>query len=166
MGRTLVCACATAVALTLAVPAGAALPRAGALVPGVSLGGVRLGEPAAQVRAALGSFHGVCRSCARTTWYFTYGSFDRHGLGVELTSGRVSAVYTLWQPSGWHAHKGLLLGAVEAQVNRLAGVLLPVSCGTYRALVHDDGAARSVYYISGGSLWGFGLVPAGSSPCR
>ena len=164
MGRTL--ACAAAVALALAVPAGAALPRTGALVPGISLGGVRLGEPAAQVRATLGSFYGVCRGCAQTTWYFTYGAFDQHGLGIELTQGRVSAVYTLWQPAGWHAPKGLRLGAVEAQVSRLAGVLLPVSCGAYQTLVHDDAAARSVYYLSGGSLWGFGLVPAGASPCR
>ncbi|HKI92406.1 MAG TPA: hypothetical protein VJ986_08885 [Gaiellaceae bacterium] len=164
MGRTLICA--VAVALALAVPAGAALPRAGTLVPGVSLGGIRLGEPAAQVRAALGRFYGVCSGCSRTTWYFTYKAFDDHGLGVELTRGRVSAVYTLWQPPGWHAPRGLRLGAVEAQVNRLAGVTLPVSCGSYSTLVHDDGAARTVYYLSAGSLWGFGLVRAGASPCR
>ena len=36
-----------------------------------------------------------------TTWYFNYRPFDQHGLAVELTDGRVSAVYTLWQPAGW-----------------------------------------------------------------
>ena len=71
----LVIACAAA--LVLSGSAAAALPRHGTLVPGRSLGGIRLGEPAAQVRAALGSKFGVCRGCATTTWYFTYRTFDR-----------------------------------------------------------------------------------------
>src|SRR5581483_1051939 len=114
---------AAVAALALAAPSAAALPRAGELVPGRSLGGIRLGERAARVIAALGSFHGVCRGCATTTWYFTYRPFDRHGLGVELTKGRVSAVYTLWQPLGWHAGKRLQLGTDEAQVTEIAGAM-------------------------------------------
>ena len=92
----------------------------GALVAGSSLGGVRLGEPAAQVRAALGGSYGVCSGCARPTWYFTYRPFAQPGLGVELTGGRVSAVYTLWQPSGWHGPQGLVLGALRGRGQRAA----------------------------------------------
>lgn len=135
----------------------AALPAAAAFVPGRSLGGVRLGEPAAQVRKQLGSDYGVCRGCATPTWYFTYRRFDDRGLGVELTAGRVSAVYTLWQPPGWHAGT-LRLGDPQARI----GPAITVACSGYDALVRGT----SVYYVVNGNLWGFGLVPKGRSPCR
>jgi hypothetical protein len=157
---------ASLAALTLAAPAAAALPQTGALVPGRSLGGIRLGEPAARVVAALGAFHGVCRGCATTTWYFTYRPFDRHGLGLELTNGRVSAVYTLWQPLGWHAGKRLQLGADEGQVTALAGAMPAVACHGYSVLVADAGLTRTAYYLAEGRLWGFGLFRRGADPCR
>jgi hypothetical protein len=157
---------ATAAALALAAPAAASLPQAGALVPGSSLGGIRLGEPAAQVASRLGSVHGVCRGCATSTWYFTYQPFDRHGLGVELTGGRVSAVYTLWQPPGWHTAKGLKLGAYEPQLVEAFGPMPAVECPGYSVLVRDTGAARTAYYLRQGRLWGFGLLRRGASPCR
>jgi hypothetical protein len=136
----------------------AALPPAAAFVPGRSLAGIRLGAPAAEVRARLGRGFGICRDCATPTWYFTYHRFDDRGLAVELTRGRVSAVYTLWQPPGWHDTRGLRLGAPEAQV----GGGVPIACAGYNAIVRGT----SVYYIVNGSVWGFGLVPRGRSPCR
>ena len=164
MSRALACAVLTAGCL--AAPSAATLPHAGTLVPGRSLGGVRVGEPAAVVRAALGRGYGVCQGCSRTTWYFTYRLFDQHGLAVELTSGRVSAVYTLWQPDGWHAARGLQLGAVQAQVTKLVGLTVPVTCTGYDALVSDRGSTRTAYYVVDGKLWGFGLLRAHASPCR
>ena len=165
MSRAL--ACAAVIALLSAPVAAAALPEPGSLVPGRSLGGVSIGEPAAAVRAALGKAYGVCQGCAVTTWYFTYRPFDQHGLAVELTHGRVYAVYTLWQPNGWRAPHGLQLGAVQAQVTNLAGTLVPVPCaGGYEALVTDTHTVRTAYYIVGGKLWGFGLLHALESPCR
>ncbi len=146
--------------------AAAALPRQGTLVPGRSLGGVRLGETVAQVRATLGRSYGVCRGCAVPTWYFTYLRFDRRGLAVELTGGRVSAVYTLWQPGGWSAPRGLQLGAAQAQVTSLAGPLIPIGCTGYDALVRDALQARTAYYVVNGKLWGFGLLRAHQNPCR
>ncbi|HEY5059651.1 MAG TPA: hypothetical protein VII51_11605 [Gaiellaceae bacterium] len=164
MSRALLCA---AVLLACSAPAAAAaLPRAGTLVPGRSLGGIRLGESATHVRTALGHTFGVCLGCVRTTWYFTYRAFDDRGLAVELTAGRVSAVYTLWQPPGWHAPRGLQLGAVEAQVTELAGILAPVPCSDYAAYVHDGAGVRTVYYLTKDKLWGFGLMRAGANPCR
>ena len=162
MKRALVCA----LLLSLAAPAAAAPPRAGTLVPGRSLGGVRLGETAAEVRAELGSRYGVCRGCGTTTWYFTYRPFTRQGLAVELTRNRVSAVYTVWQPSGWHAPKGLAFGAVEAQVTTLAGPLVVLTCAGYEALTKDTAEAQTAYYIVDGKLWGFGLLRAHANPCR
>jgi hypothetical protein len=164
MSRAL--ACAAVAAICLSGPAAAALPQPGSLVPGRSLAGVHLGEPAGGVRATLGRLYGVCRGCARTTWYFTYRPFEQRGLAVELTRNRVSAVYTLWQPEGWRAPYGLQLGAVQAQVTKLAGALIPVTCTGYEALVSDAHAVRTAYYVVDGKLWGFGLLRAGESPCR
>lgn len=159
--------CAVVLALAAAAPAAGGLPRQGTLRPNRSLGGIRIGEPAAQVRAALGSFYGVCRGCARTTWYFTYRPFDDRGLAVELRHGRVVATYTLWQPEGWHTPGGLRFGAYVAQVDTLGGgPLLPVSCSGYSALVLDRGLTRTVYYLSNGRLWAFGLFNRGADPCR
>jgi hypothetical protein len=164
MRRALVCA--TVLALAGAASAAASLPHPGTLVAGTSLAGVRLGEPAAHVRTALGGFYGVCNDCARPTWYFTYRPFAQPGLGVELTGGRVSAVYTLWQPRGWHGPKGLVLGASEDAVNARLGPLLPIACAGYAALVHDEAGARTAYYVLNGRLWGFGLLRAQANPCR
>ena len=155
-----------AVLLCAAAPAAAAPPTAGTLVPGHLLGGIRLGDTAAEVRAALGKRYGVCRGCRTTTWYFTYRPFTREGLGVELTRNRVSAVYTVWQPAGWSAPKGLTIGAVEAQVTTLAGPLVVLTCSGYEALTKNTAAVQTAYYIVDGKLWGFGLLRAHTNPCR
>jgi hypothetical protein len=157
--------CAAALVVT-ASAAAAALPPTGIFVPGRSLGGIRLGESAPAVRAALGSSYGVCSRCATTTWYFTYKRFDQHGLAVELTRGRVSAVYTLWMPPGWRTAAGLRLGDVEGQLTSSAGPLISVACLGYDARVADGTHVRSVYYVAEGKLWGFGLLRAGANPCR
>jgi hypothetical protein len=154
-----------AAGLALAAPAAAALPKPGVFQPGRSLGGIRLGESAAEVRAALGA-HGVCLECATTTWYFNYERFQRRGLAVELKHGRVSAVYTLWQPAGWHATNGLRLGVLEAQLTSKTKPLVEVVCSGYDARVADTGGTRSVYYVAEGRLWGFGLLRAHANPCR
>jgi hypothetical protein len=165
MSRVIACAAAAA-AFCFGGEASATLRPAGTLVPGTSLGGVRLGETQAQVRAGLGRSYGICRGCARTTWYFTYQAFERIGLAVEFTARRVSAVYTLWQPPGWRSAEGVQLGAVEAEVTTTAGALVPVACTGYSALVRDTHGARTAYYLVGGRLWGFGLLGARQSPCR
>jgi hypothetical protein len=154
------------VALVLVAPAAAGLPKAGRLVPGRSLGGIRLGEPQRAVRAVLGTFYGTCRGCAQKTWYFTYHPFARQGLAVEFAAGRVSAVYTLWRPSGWAASHGLRFGASPLTVHRLGRTTRSVACRGYEALLRDTGHSRTAYYVFDGGLWGFGLFRAGASPCR
>jgi hypothetical protein len=158
-------AAAATAALVLVSSALAGLPSAGRLVPGRSLAGVRIGEPQRQVARALGP-HGVCSGCPSPTWYFNVRAFDQHGLGVEFTGGRVSAVYTIWQPDGWTGPKGLALGATQAQVDATAGALFQVTCTGYDAWVNDRKAVRTVYYILNGNLWGFGLMRANANPCR
>ena len=154
-------------ALALSAPAAAGLPQAGALVPGRSLGGISRGESPRAVKAALGTFYGACRDCARKTWYFTYRPFDRRGLAVEFARGHVSGVYTLWRPSRCHAPHRLVVGAPVLAVHRLSGASTTVVCpGGYEALVRDSAHARTAYYLYGGKLWGFGLFRRGGSPCR
>jgi hypothetical protein len=154
------------VALVLAAPAAAGLPNAGTLVPGRSLGGIRLGESPRAVRSSLGTFYGTCRGCRRPTWYFTYAPFDKHGLAVEFTGGKVSGLYTLWRPAGWHAPHKLGFGAAVLAVHRLTGASRTVTCRDYTALVRDSAQARTAYYLVDGRLWGFGLFRRGASPCR
>jgi hypothetical protein len=153
-------------ALVLTAPAAAGLPRAGALVPGRSLGGIRLGESQRGVRAALGTFYGACRDCARRTWYFTYRPFGRRGLAVELSRGRVSGVYTVWRPAGWHAPHRLAVGSPVLAVHKLARTGVTFTCHGYAALVRDSAHARTAYYVYRGKLWGFGLFRPGGNPCR
>jgi hypothetical protein len=164
MRRSLVAS--AVVALVLAAPAAAGLPRAGTLVPGRSLGGIRLGEPQAGVRSALGGFYGTCRGCARQTWYFTYRPFSKQGLAVEFERGRVSGVYTLWRPAGWHAPAKLRFGSTPLAVHLLVGPTRTVTCSGYEALVRDFAHASTAYYLFDGKLWGFGLFRQGAAPCR
>lgn len=153
-------------ALLFAATAAAELPKAGTLVPGRSLGGMRLGESPRAVRAALGTFYGTCRNCTRRTWYFTYGPEDRHGLAVELTNGHVSGLYTLWKPDGWHAPHELGFDTSVLAVHQLTRASRTIACRGYSALVRDSPHARTAYYLYDGRLWGFGLFRRGASPCR
>jgi len=155
----------SAAALAASASAGR-LPRDGTLVPGHSLGGIRLGESMHAVRAALGRRFGKCNNCVRPTWYFTYKPFTSQGLAVEFVHRRVSGIYTLWQPAGWHATNGLRLGATPLEVHRRAGRLHTIVCSGYDAQVADRPDSRTAYYLYNGSLWGFGLFLANWSPCR
>jgi hypothetical protein len=164
MRRGLVVTAVTA--LVLAAPAAAGLPRTGTLVPGRSLGGVRLGDSPRAVVALLGGFYGTCSECPDRTWYFTYRPFEKQGLAVEFEHGRVSGVYTLWSPAGWHTAHGLRFGATPLVVHQAVGTLRTIGCHDYDALVRDTAQARTVYYVYTGKLWGFGLFRRGAAPCR
>ena len=135
-------------------------------MPGRSLGGIRLGESPRAVRASLGRSYGTCRGCPRSTWYFTYRPFTQRGLAVEFDRGRVSAVYTLWSPRGWHGPGGLGFGATPLTVHDRVGTLRTVGCAGYTALVRDTFQARTAYLLYAGRLWGFGLFRRGADPCR
>jgi hypothetical protein len=154
-----------AAALLLASSAAAALPQTATLVPGRSLAGIRLGETERQVRTALGSY-GVCTGCARPTWYFNLRAFDSHGLAVEFTRGRASAVYTIMQPPGWLGPHNLVLGAASAEVTSAVGPLAVTTCPGYEAWVRNRGGVETIYYLLNGTLWGFGLMRADANPCR
>ena len=143
-----------------------ALPQEGVLVPGETLGGVGVGATAAEVTAAWGTRHGVCRSCRRTTWYFNYRPFEPQGAGVELRRGRVASLFTLWQPDGWRTPEGLRLGDDASRVTALYGPLPRVRCAGYVALTLRRGRTSTAFFVLRDEVWGFGLGRARAPACR
>ena len=153
-------------ALVLAPAAWAPAPASGRFVEGRSLGGVELGMTRAEVRAEWGSTYGLCRSCARTTWYFNLKPFEPQGAGVELRRGRVARVFTVWRPLGWRTAGGLDLGVRLPELRAAIPALKVRPCESYTAYLAPSGRGpTSVYYVFRGRLWGFGLMRPGLSPC-
>ena len=142
------------------------LPQHGLVVPGQSLGGLRLGATKAQVQAAWGPRYGRCRDCTSLTWYFTYKRFQPQGAGVSFRAGRADQLFTIWAPPGWHTNRGLTVGDPSAQVTQLYGVLPRIECGTYEALLLRRGSTVTEIYLYQDEVWGFGLSPVGAPPCH
>lgn len=155
-----------AAGLAAAPAAIGAPPRAGVVVPGKSLGGVRLGATRPQVRAAWGGSFGVCRGCREPTWYFNFHIFEPQGAGVSFRGSRASALFTLWQPSGWRTDRGLRIGDPGARVASLYGPLLRLNCGTYSALTLRRARALTAIYLVDEKVWGFGVSRPDEPVCR
>jgi hypothetical protein len=153
-------------ALALAAPAAAALPQAGVLVPGRSLGGVRLGAPEQYVKALWGPPFGVCRSCSERTLYFTYVPFAPQGAGAVFRRGRAVALYTLWSPTGWRAARGIRVGDPVARVRRAYPRAAGAQCERYSALTLVRDTTITAFYVLEGKVWGFGLSQVGARLCR
>ena len=160
---------ATAIAILLlasALPAAAAPPGAGELVPGRSLGGIELGTAKADVERRWGRAYGVCRSCARETWYFNYYAFQPRGAAVEWRGDHAVAIFTLYQPLGWRTGKGLELGDPVERLRALYGPLPRVECTGYTAFAIRGRRATTAFYVLGDRLWAFGLSRPGVPLCR
>ena len=95
----------------------------------------------AEVRAQWGRTHGVCRSCARTTWYFNLKPFEPQGAGVELRRGRVARVFTVWRPLGWRTAGGLALGVRLPELRAAIPALKVRPCESYTAYLAPSGTA-------------------------
>src|SRR5262245_48979703 len=157
---------ATLATALVAATADAGPPGAGVLVPGKSLGGVRLGMTVPQVEAVWGGAWGRCRGCARPTLYFNMYAFRPEGAGVELRRGRVSAVFTLWAPGAWETRNGLRIGDSEAQATAFFGPLPRTACRGYAALTLRSHRAVTAVYLVDGDVWGFGLLDRAAPVCR
>lgn len=157
---------ATALALTLAASASAAIPKQGVVVPGASLGGIRLGASDAQVTRAWGADFGACAGCDLPTWYFTYARFQPQGAGVTFRKHRAVALFTLWSPLDWHTPKGLKIGDEAPRISELYGGLKLVGCGFYSAYKILGHGATTAIYVDDGKVWGFGLSRPGIRLCH
>jgi hypothetical protein len=143
-----------------------ALPGGGAVDPGRSFGGMRLGTTAAAVRRGWGDDFGRCRGCRFPTWYFTYARYAPQGAGVELRQGRVAALFTLWSPPGWHTRQGLRIGDPSLRVGELYGPLERRECRGYYALLLRGPRAVTSFYVAEEKVWGFGLSRPSVPVCR
>ena len=130
------------------------------LVPGTSLGGIRLGMTLGQVEAAWGRAYGRCRSCERPTLYFNLYALQPEGAGVELRGGRVAAVFTLWGPRAWRTTRGVRIGDGVASVTATYGPMRRTACRGYYALTLDSRPGGTAVYVVGDEVWGFGLLDA------
>ena len=152
--------------LAATVATAASLPQNGAVVPGQSLGGLRLGMTPAQVRTLWGSSHGLCRDCRATTWYFNYRPFTQEGAAVEFRRGRVSALWTIWEAEGWHTNRGLTVGDAEAEISTAYGILTTSHCSGYDAQMIPTKRVVTSFYVVDGKVWGFGLTRPGARVCH
>ena len=157
---------AVAAVLVAAAPASAALPRRGLVVPGKSLGGVRLGTPITTLLTRWGRSFGTCRGCTRPTWYFNYVPFQPQGAGAVFAGAAVDELFTLWSPPGWHTPQGLAVGDPAVRITSIYGALDRQDCpGYYRLLLHRGGTTTA-FYVVDERVWGFGISRGGSRPCR
>jgi hypothetical protein len=157
---------AIAAALVLVQPAAAAPPGVGVLIPGRSLGGLELGATKAEVERSWGRAYGVCRGCARETWYFNYYAFQPRGAGVEWRNGRAVALFTIYQPLGWRTPKGLELNDPASRVTGIYGPLKTIGCRGYSVLTLNGRSTTTAFYVLGDRLWAFGLSRPGVPLCR
>lgn len=155
-----------AAAAVFAASADASPPRGGLLVPGKSLGGLKLGATREQVRAAWGTQFGVCRDCREQTWYFNFRPFEPQGVGVSFRRGRAAALFTVWSPPRWRTSGGLEVGDPAARISGLYGPLLRVNCGTYSVSTLRQGRATTAFYVVDEQVWGFGLSRSTERVCR
>ena len=153
-------------ALLSVLAVAATLPPQGVLVPGRSLGGVRLGDTRAAVIAHWGTGYGICRGCPATTLYFNVRPYEPSGTAVTLKRGRVVAVVTLWSPPGWRTSRGVLVGDNTARVTTIYGALPRTNCAGYDALTLHVGRAMTAIYVRSDIVWGFGLIRPSEPVCR
>jgi hypothetical protein len=154
-----------ALALTLLV-SGPALPEQGVLAPGQHLGGVRLGETQAQVKARWGSRYRLCTVCARPTWLYSYRPGRPAGAAVSFRNGRVTAVFTLGVPRGWRTSRGVVLGDPAEKVHAVYGTLPWSRCIGYGAVsIRRPGVVASIYTY-GESVYGFALTLPAEPVCQ
>jgi hypothetical protein len=119
-----------------------------------------------QLERAWGRAYGRCRSCARPTLYFNLFAFRPEGAGVELSKGRVSAVFTLWGPAAWHTAEGVRIGESATEATATYGPLTRVECDGYYALTIGSRTAVNAIYVVGTDVWGLGLLRRGAPVCR
>jgi hypothetical protein len=155
-----------AAASATAAAAAAGPPAAGVLLPGRSLGGIELGMTKPRVERLWGRAYGVCRTCARETWYFNHYAFRPEGAGVEWRRGRVAAVFTLNRPRAWGTRGGIQLGDPISRVTDDYGPILRRECGGYGAYELAGRRATTVFYELDDRLWAFALVRPGAPVCR
>jgi hypothetical protein len=178
LSRTLLAVSTVAlIALLAASGAGAvrtsqALPPVGILTPGVSLGGLQLGDTQAQVIKRWGNAYALCpdSQCkgADVVWLFVYSHGEPLSGAVRFSKlGRVVAVFTLGSPAGWKTHEGLQIGQAVDDAYRIYGQNLAWSaCVGYGAISMRNARAVTSIYTTGDNIYGFAITAPGTPICQ
>jgi hypothetical protein len=145
--------------------ASGALPLQGVLVPGEHLGGIHLGDSAADVRASWGSSYQRCTVCALPTWMYLYARGVR-GAAVSFRNGRVVAIFTLGTPFGWRTTRGVRLGDPAKNIQAVYGRLRWTRCIGYGALSVRTKSAVTSIYTYGELVYGFALTRPSEPVCQ
>jgi len=158
------------VSAAFAAPGAAALPHVGVLVPGKSLGGVRIGDTEARVKQLWGGNYRLCkdkRLCGNTTWYYLYPHGEPLGAAVKFDkTGRVVVLFTLGSPPGWRTSEGLLMSDQIDRVNELYGTTGWSVCVGYGAMTMRTGTTVTAIYTTGEAVYGFALVAPPEPVCQ
>ena len=141
-------------------------PVDGVLVPGKSLAGVSLGDTTAQVRKLWGKRFTICRGCFPTTWFYWSPTGGPFGAGLTLRQGRVTAVFTLGSPTGWHmAGGGPRVGQLLDHFNN-PGNATQRTCRGYGATSTRTGKIVTSILTQGQAVYGFALTRPSESVCH
>jgi len=149
-----------------------ALPPVGILTPGVSLGGLQIGDTQSQVVKRWGHAYAICpeNQCAGTdvVWLFVYTHGEPLGAAVRFSKlGRVIAVFTLGSPAGWKTHEGLRIGQAVDDAYRIYGQNLAWSvCVGYGAMSMRNSEAVTSIYTTGDNVYGFAITAPGIPICQ
>ena len=149
-----------------------ALPPVGILTPGVSLGGLQIGDTQSQVIQRWGHAYAICpkNQCKGTdiVWLFVYTHGEPLGAAVRFSKlGRVIAVFTLGSPAGWKTHEGLQIGQAVNDAYRIYGQNLAWSvCVGYGAMSMRNSEAVTSIYTTGDNIYGFAITAPGISICQ
>jgi hypothetical protein len=148
-----------------------AFPSIGILKPGVSLGGLQIGETMPQVAARWGNGYRVCpRSQCKgpdTVWYYVYRTAEPLGAAVRFNrSGHVTAVFTLGSPPGWRTADGLLIGQQVDAATELYGTLPLSVCLGYGAMSMRAAQTVSSIYTTGTAVYGFAITAPNEPICQ
>ena len=147
------------------------LPTQGILAPGVSLGGLHVGDSMAQVVKRWGHNYRVCpkNQCkgTDTVWFYIYGSGDPLGASVRFNkAGFVTAVFTLGSPAGWRTSDGLLVGQAIDEVTKLYGNLNWSVCVGFGAMSMRNAKVVTSIYTTGQAVYGFAITAPGTPVCQ
>jgi hypothetical protein len=133
------------------------------LVPGKSLGGIRLGDSGAKVLALWGRDYS--RLPGRPmTWLYMSPTGDPYGAGVSFRDGKVTAIFTLGGIEGWRRSDGLRVGQLFSKFNDPKGKT--TACNGYGAISSHRADAVTSILTNGQSVYGFALTRPSEPVCH
>jgi len=138
-------------------------PVNGVLVPGESLGGIRLGDSGGKVMQLWGRDYTMI-SGQPMTWIYMSPTGDPYGAAVSFREGKVTAIYTLGGITGWRRSDGLRVGQLFSTFNDPQG--RATACDGYGALSSHGPDAVTSILMQGQSVYGFALTRPTEPICR